>query len=83
MPGSQPNLLEPSLMQADDTVASMIIAYNAVLSLLVLAHQLDRSISAKLMKPRLTRPVPDALLRPVPLPKISDINPSYNYDWAV
>jgi ADP-ribosylglycohydrolase len=38
------------LTQADDTVVSMTVAYNAVLSLLVQGHQLDTSLSGKLMK---------------------------------
>ena len=38
------------LTQADDTVVSMTVAYNAVLSLLVQGHRLDTSLSGKLMK---------------------------------
>ncbi len=39
-----------ALTQADDTVLSMTVAYNAVLALLVEGHSMDESISAKLME---------------------------------
>jgi len=39
-----------SLIQADDTVVSMTVAYGAVLGLLVQGHRLDGALSGKLMR---------------------------------